>query len=535
MAPKEGVTPPSGEMDVASGKMINPHNPDFVTQRPWYLGESGPSLSHHVARKDRQVSMAEADAAVAAARSKWEAATKAAEDEAPAVVAVGTWIEALYQGKRPWLPAKVSKVRLDGSLDLSFENGRSSTRVSRNHVKIPKASGGSRSALTNSQLSWDGKRDLWHGYDASKHQEAAVRRYAEMDAERAAIGEEEVELKDDEQKDFQRRIARQGGVGGAQMKTTVRNLRIREDTAKYLRNLDPQSAYYDPKSRAMRENPTPHLDPSETVYAGDNFARATGDAVQLSATEVFAWDVERKGAPAGGDLVHVQAEPSRVEMLKKEFDEKRRALEESRRVALLDKYGNAAVKDETPDEMKIRIYGAQSETYREYAEDGTRLPAADAPLLVPSSKYVEDVLVNNHTEIWGSYFSTEKFKWGYADDHSLVRNSYSIGEKGKMLSSSSTTMVTKKRPTLPPQSEERQPKTFKKTSDLYGSTTADSLSLDEDKVAKAMEKYTKRQQHTTSSGGYNSLSSSSEVTPEEMEAYRRSKLAANDPMANFLK
>jgi len=33
--------------------------------------------------------------------------------------------------------------------------------------------------------------------------------------------------------------------GGASM--TVRNLRIREDTAKYLRNLDLSSAYYDPK------------------------------------------------------------------------------------------------------------------------------------------------------------------------------------------------------------------------------------------------------------------------------------------------
>ena len=35
----------------------------------------------------------------------------------------------------------------------------------------------------------------------------------------------------------------------------VRNLRIRKDIAKYLRNLDPNSAYYDPKTRAMRENP----------------------------------------------------------------------------------------------------------------------------------------------------------------------------------------------------------------------------------------------------------------------------------------
>ena len=34
-----------------------------------------------------------------------------------------------------------------------------------------------------------------------------------------------------------------GGASGS-----VRNLRIREDTAKYLLNLDPESAYYDPKA-----------------------------------------------------------------------------------------------------------------------------------------------------------------------------------------------------------------------------------------------------------------------------------------------
>jgi hypothetical protein len=38
----------------------------------------------------------------------------------------------------------------------------------------------------------------------------------------------------------------------------VRNLRIREDTAKYLLNLDTNSAHYDPKSRSMREDPNPN-------------------------------------------------------------------------------------------------------------------------------------------------------------------------------------------------------------------------------------------------------------------------------------
>ena len=45
-----------------------------------------------------------------------------------------------------------------------------------------------------------------------------------------------------------------------------RNLRIREDTAKYLRNLDTNSAHYDPKTRSMREDPRPDVDPNEKFY-----------------------------------------------------------------------------------------------------------------------------------------------------------------------------------------------------------------------------------------------------------------------------
>jgi len=35
-------------------------------------------------------------------------------------------------------------------------------------------------------------------------------------------------------------------------KTTSRDLRIREDTAKYLRNLDTNSAHFDPKARTLK-------------------------------------------------------------------------------------------------------------------------------------------------------------------------------------------------------------------------------------------------------------------------------------------
>jgi hypothetical protein len=48
--------------------------------------------------------------------------------------------------------------------------------------------------------------------------------------------------------------------------TFCRNLRIREDTAKYLLNLDVNSAHYDPKTRSMREDPLPDADPNEKFY-----------------------------------------------------------------------------------------------------------------------------------------------------------------------------------------------------------------------------------------------------------------------------
>lgn len=45
-----------------------------------------------------------------------------------------------------------------------------------------------------------------------------------------------------------------------------RNFHIREDIAKYLLNLDVNSAYYDPKIHSMREDPLPNADPSEKFY-----------------------------------------------------------------------------------------------------------------------------------------------------------------------------------------------------------------------------------------------------------------------------
>ena len=70
----------------------------------------------------------------------------------------------------------------------------------------------------------------------------------------------ETELSDDEEGNEDKyvdEVDMPGTKVDSKQRITVRNLRIREDTAKYLRNLDPNSAYYDPKTRSMRDNPNP--------------------------------------------------------------------------------------------------------------------------------------------------------------------------------------------------------------------------------------------------------------------------------------
>ncbi len=108
-----------------------------------------------------------------------------------------------------------------------------------------------------------------------------------------------------------------GGATGS-----VRNLRIREDTAKYLLNLDPNSAHYDPKSRSMREDPQPHK--AKKAFAGDNFVRKSGD--------YHAWEAERLHQLAAydhGASLHMQAAPSQAEILHQHFKTKKDKLQVS--------------------------------------------------------------------------------------------------------------------------------------------------------------------------------------------------------------
>lgn len=49
-------------------------------------------------------------------------------------------------------------------------------------------------------------------------------------------------------------------------------------------------------------------------------------------------------------------------------------------------------------------------------------------LSVPKSKYEEDVYINNHTSVWGSWWKDHQ--WGYRCCQQTVKNSYCSGVAG---------------------------------------------------------------------------------------------------------
>lgn len=55
------------------------------------------------------------------------------------------------------------------------------------------------------------------------------------------------------------------------------------------------------------------------------------------------------------------------------------------------------------------------------------------------SRYEEDVLINNHTAVWGSYWRDGA--WGYSCCHQFVKNSYCIGDAGSKAADEQTAQV----------------------------------------------------------------------------------------------
>lgn len=86
----------------------------------------------------------------------------------------------------------------------------------------------------------------------------------------------------------------------------------------------------------------------------------------------------------------------------------------------MTRYGSAAAP--VPDDVKAL---AGSERYVEYDRTGRVVKGIEVKA---KSKYDEDVLINNHTAVWGSWWRDGH--WGFKCCHSTVKNSYCTGKVG---------------------------------------------------------------------------------------------------------
>ncbi|GAA6062686.1 hypothetical protein JCM10212_002509 [Sporobolomyces blumeae] len=437
-ARKAGTAAPALDEE---GKPINPHIPEFMSNAPWYLRAAeneGPSLKHH-----------KAPGKYNADPTKLEERFKRGQKAGPAA-------KKYRPGACTNCGAMTHKAK-----DCLERPRKVGAKYTQKDIAPDEVVFDARRGLNGQEGfgDYDAKRDRWDGYDPSTHKqvveehealEAARRKLREEAIDKGTVAAESREVKklakkgkgkrktkkdgdEDESDEFgssdeseneggedEDKYAEAADVAGQKLDTktrvTVRNLRIREDTAKYLMNLDVDSAYYDPKTRSMREAPKAGDD---ATFAGDNFARHSGGATEVQKLQMFAWQSESRG-----HNVHIQSNPTAAALMHKEFLEKKDVLKDQSAASILEKYGGEEYLQTVPKELR----SGQTEHYVEYDRRGKVVKGMERAKA--KSKYDEDVFPGNHKSIWGSWYSMMTGKWGYACCHSHVKGSYCAGQAG---------------------------------------------------------------------------------------------------------
>ncbi|WWC62548.1 pre-mRNA-splicing factor SLU7 [Kwoniella dejecticola CBS 10117] len=547
-ARKAGTAPAAVDEE---GNAINPHIPEYITKAPWYADTGKPSLAHQ----------------------------RIGKIDGPALK-MDEWYE---RGQTAGPAAK--KYRKG-----ACENCGAMTHKKKDCLERPRKKG---AKFTNKNIApdeviqsfasdYDSKRDRWNGYDPSSYKNV-VDEYEATEAARKKFREEEIDNQtsnadlstakklakkeklendddfgsSDEDEDDEDKYAEAADQIGQKLDTktriTVRNLRIREDTAKYLHNLDADSAYYDPKTRSMRDAPVQGMAPEDMKFAGDNFQRFSGDATNIQKLQMFAWQSAQRG-----NNVHVLANPTAGELLHKEFQEKKEVLKDTNKSSILARYGG----EEHLERLPRELLNGQTEDYVEYSRSGQVVKGREKA--VARSKYDEDVYINNHTAIWGSYYDISNGQWGFACCHSLLSGSYCTGEAGKTANSSSSVSALLESAAKVKAIEEAGERERKSLADehlenltkanangkgkererdregpTYGSRPDDMLNqdkevdLNKDKLRKALADEKKRKGLNEDAAWEQNKKSKTDVSQEELEAYRLSRQGYDDPMANY--
>ncbi|KAH6982330.1 Pre-mRNA splicing Prp18-interacting factor-domain-containing protein [Ilyonectria sp. MPI-CAGE-AT-0026] len=447
--------PPSGGAGAAS-KEENIYIPSFISKRPFYAGEDDDNENDYLKHQRREEKNEKSQS---------------------------------YDRGRKAGPA-ATKYRKGACENCGAMTHKAKDCLSRPRAKGAKWSGKDIQAdevIQDVKMGWDAKRDRWNGYDAKEYRNV-VDEYNQMEDLRkqtkAAKGS-------DEEEDDGDKYAEENDMSKHQS-TATRQLRIREDTAKYLLNLDLESAKYDPKTRTL-VNGGATADKAADLFAEEGFMRGSGQAGDFEQAQRYAWEAQEQ---SGDTSQHLQANPTAGEFYRKKEREEAEANRVEKERLLLEKYGSDGQKEMPAALRNMAI--TESETFVEYDEAGL---VKGAPRKEAKSKYAEDVLINNHTSVWGSWWTG--FKWGYSCCHSFVKNSYCTGEDGKEAW----------------EAAERQRSGANLVTD-NPEDEADEVDQDEPADAKAK----KRTREEMMNG----------VTEEEMDEYRRKRTVTADPMAKLL-
>ncbi|KAG2345557.1 hypothetical protein BDR05DRAFT_981901 [Suillus weaverae] len=527
-ARKAGTAPAALDEE---GRPINPHIPQYISQAPWYLDTGAPSLSHQRRPFDDR------------------SADK-----------LDNWYD---RGAKAGPAAK--KYRKG-----ACENCGAMTHKKQDCLERPRKKG---AKFTNKNIQadeiiheiatgFDAKRDRWNGYDPAEHKKI-YEEYEAVEAARQKLREEEIDNQTTTDLAAVRKVAKAGKKEGKEAdpdfgssdeedadddkyadaadavgqkldtktRITVRNLRIREDTAKYLINLDPESAYYDPKTRSMRDAPIKNVPAEDAKFAGDNFFRFSGEAPEVQELQLFAWQ-----AAARGNDVHLNANPTQGQLLHHEFKEKKEMMKDVNKVSILAKYGGEEYLEHVPREL----INGQTEDYVEYSRTGHVIKGKERAKA--RSKYPEDVYVNNHTDVWGSWYDLSSGTWGYACCHSTIHISYCAGEMGKEAAQASTAqaLLASSKAQSEPSAQDNEARARIEQNYSKKRVGEGDVSLDKDRLAEAISEEKKRKARGDKDDDRSSKkmkglqSGSHDVTEEELEAYRMTRRNAEDPMANYV-
>ena len=574
-ARKAGTVP--AEKD-AEGNEINPHIPQFMSQAPWYLNAEGPGLQHQKNLKEKKP-------------------VAGISDYIPRGLKAGPAATTFRKGACANCGAMTHTAK-----DCVERPRKKGAKWTNKDIKQDEV-------VVEMAFDYAGKRDHWAQYDPSDHtarieafeKEMEIRQKQHKQEQMAKLAAKEHERQKDEEAKRKKKRKKKGGGGGeggetgggddeggedeeedeeegdtddadtddeegndldkedeadavltqkmnanrnGGAKMSVRNLRIREDTAKYLLNLDVNSAYYDPKTRSMREAPLPEeeMQAKGTDFVPYNKMKNSGDAAKLASLQLYEYEAYEKG-----QSLHLQADPTTLEMMNKIYREKKDALKSAKVNKVLEKYGGQEHLQQLPQELLF----AQTEEDVEYTKAGALKTGQERAVV--RSRYEEDVHQHNHTCIWGSFFDRSTFAWGYADDHGTTRNAYGTGEAGKrarMLASAnaqsggvnggaSFSYNAKQQggaggssSALASASSSAIPQT-----QMFGTGEAlEGAALDVNRVKQLMKEERVRQaqqQVDERKRKYNSMADTS-TTAEEMEAYHRAKARDEDPMLKMM-